>query len=131
MAAADVLNRARGFGMIDNEGDTARLAGLFSARSELRWDGARQAGDPAAIWAARAASRLGVTRLSIEAVEGISARRVRLTGHLSRTVDTRRGTSTGAETAQVEQLWQRDRDGFFRVAQATVGPWEPFSPQRN
>lgn len=131
MAAADVLNRARGFGMTYNAGDTARLAGLFSARSELHWDGARQAGDPAALWAARAAPRLGVTRLSIEAVEGINARRVRLTGRLTRAVDTRRGTATGAETAQVEQLWRRDQDGLFRVARATVGSWEPFPPPRH
>jgi hypothetical protein len=126
MAAADVLNRARGFGMTHNAGDTARLAGLFSARSELHWDGARQAGDPAVVWAARAAPSLGVTGFSVEAVEGINGRRVRLTGRLSRTVDTSRGASTGAETAQVEQLWRRDRDGLFRVVRATVGPWEPF-----
>jgi hypothetical protein len=131
MAAADVLNRARGFSMISNEGDTARLAGLFSARSELHWDGARQAGDPAAVWAARAAPSLGVTRLSIEAVEGMSAGRMRLTGHLTRPVDTSSGTTTGPETAQVEQLWQRDRDGFFRIMRATVGPWEPFAPPRS
>lgn len=131
MAAADVLNRARGFGMIHNAGDTARLAGLFSARSELHWDGAIQAGDPAAAWAARAAPSFGVTRLSIETVEGLSARRVRLTGRLTRPVDTRLGTATGPETAQVEQLWRRDRDGRFRIMRATVGPWEPFAPPRS
>ncbi|HYI47614.1 MAG TPA: hypothetical protein VEX35_04035 [Allosphingosinicella sp.] len=131
MAAAEVLSRAQGFGMTGNAGDTARLAGLFSARSELHWDGTLQAGDPAVLWAARAAPSLGVTRLLIEAVEGISARRVRLTGRLTRPVDTRRGTATGPETAQVEQLWRRDRDGLFRVARATVGAWEPFAPPIN
>ena len=114
-----------------NAGDTTRLAGLFSARSELRWDGARRAGDPAALWAARVAPSLGVTRLSIEAVEGIGPRRARLTGHLTRTVDTPRGTATGIETAQVEQLWRRDRDGQFRVTRATVGSWQPFPPPRH
>jgi hypothetical protein len=131
MAAADVLSRARGFSVTANAEDTMRLAGLFSTRSELRWDGAPQAGDPATIWAARAAPSIGVTRFRIEAVEGLSSRRVRLTGHLTRPVDTRLGTATGPETARVEQLWQRNRDGFFRVARATVGPWEPFSQRRS
>jgi hypothetical protein len=130
MAAAEVLNDAEAFRAISGSWDAARLARIFSERSRIDWNGERnEGGGAAAFWAAHATPAISVTNISYESIEGESADRVRLTGTLSRFVETRRAGVTAIETARVEQIWVRYL-GAFRVESATVGPWEPYPPRR-
>jgi hypothetical protein len=124
LSAAEVLNRAEAFRMTYNASDTTRLAGLFTTQPEISWNGERTMREPAAFWAARAAPVRGVTTFIVQSVDATSANAVRLTGTLSRAIDTPRGRATGMETARVEQTWRRE-EGAFRVARAVVGPWQP------
>ena len=130
LAAAEVLNLADGFRFVDGPGEAHRIAGRFADEAAIDWNGERYRGPghrADEFWM----ERLGEdgAYLFVERVDGETADRVRLTGALSRSVDTPAGRSAGYETARVEQVWVRDFNGDMRVESATVGPWEPRRPR--
>ena len=126
LAAAEVLNRAGAFRQLRGPQDAERIAGHFAQETQIDWAGApyRGAGYRAGeFWTARLGPGDGPTNMYFERVEGETGRRVRLSGSLSRSVDTPRGEGTGIETATVEQIWTRDGNGEMQVERATIGPW--------
>lgn len=132
LAAAEVLNLAAAFRRIGGPEDAHRIANRFAHETVIDWNGERYRGSgyrAREFWAARLDQDTGWTNLLIERVEGENADRVRLTGTLSRSVDTPQGRSAGTETARVEQIWVRDHNGDMVVESATVGPWELYRPR--
>ncbi len=132
MAAAEVMNAAEGFRAISSSWDAAGLASVLDERSRIDWNGVRNppASNAPLFWVERAMPTTGVTGLDFETIEGESPGRVRLTGSLGRSIERSRGVDAAVETARVEQVWVRDRNGAFRVESATVGPWQPYQPRR-
>jgi len=127
LAAAEVLNRAHPFRQLGGAGDAQRIAGRFAHETRIDWAGTPYRGPghrAGEFWAGRLVRADGApTNMYFERLEGESGSRVRLTGLLSRSVDTPRGVATGHETATIEQIWVRDVNGEMQVEQATIGPW--------
>jgi hypothetical protein len=130
LAAAEVLNGANSFRRIERTENVWRIAALFDEHSALDWNGEHAAGAAgASFWIAHVIQNGSWASFYSEAVDGLGPDRVRLTGSLGRSTDTPRGTATGSESAHVEQIWVRRRDGRFVIERATVGPWEPYRPR--
>lgn len=125
-AAAQVMNSVDAFRGIGGDGDAAKLVPYFAPGAAIDWAGDRPApAEAARYWARHMGPGDGtVAHLYIDRVEGVAMDRVRLTGKLSRSIDTARGRKTGTEHAVVEQLWELQGDGDFRIARATVGQWQ-------
>lgn len=130
IAAAEALNLAQAFEQIGRPEDAARLAGLFADTVAIDWGGEGWRGrgiEAAPLWVERTRPVRGWTNIYFERAQGLDADRVRLTGLLSRTIDTPAGAATGFESAPVEMIWAR-RDGELKVERAAIGRWERRSP---
>jgi hypothetical protein len=123
MAAAEVMNRADAFRRLRGADDTGYLAGIFAPGSSIDWNGLRYRGaDAAAFWISKSAEG-GNARFYPEAIEGLSDRRVRVTGVVARTVDAP-GQRSIIYRARVEQIWAFGPAREFQIQSATVGPFE-------
>lgn len=128
MAAAEVLNRIDGFRDRRGPDGPGDLAGFFARDATVEWNGARhQGGSAGAFWSARAAEN-GNAHFFPQTVEGLSSRRVRATGIVSRIVDMP-GRPSVIHRARVDQIWVLGPARIFQIERATVGPFEPM-PER-
>jgi hypothetical protein len=122
LAAAQVMNLATAFDRMHHADDTRALNDLFDFGAMIDWNGRRHAladRAPALFWRARIAED-NVNGFQVEAAEGQSPDRVRLTGYLYRDQP---GTSDGTQSrARFEQIWARTLSGI-RVTSITVGAW--------
>lgn len=123
LAAALVMNLAHPFQVLGGSEDPHRLDDLFSSNTVIDWNGQHRPADqrnPALFWRARVAED-DVSGFQVEAAEGQSRDRVRVTGYLFRDQP---GTNDGTEArASFEQIWARNWSGM-QVASVTVGPWQ-------
>jgi hypothetical protein len=122
LAAAEVMNRLDLLDDVGHGPNAALAAKVFSIEAEVDWQGSRSAGpgEAAKIWVDKLAG--GGAHLFYEAIEGLSADRVRFVGALSRHVEVSNGQSV-YQRARVEQIWRRE-GGDFSIERALVGPWE-------
>lgn len=122
LAAARVMNLATAFERMRQSDDPRALDDLFGFGAEIDWNGRRHAATdraPAAFWQVRIAED-NVNGFRVEAAEGLSPARVRLTGYLYRNQP---GTNDGTRShARFEQIWTRTASGI-RVTSVTVGAW--------
>lgn len=122
LAAARVMNLATAFERMHRPDDPRVLNDLFAFGAVTDWNGRRHAPtdrDPAVFWRARIAED-NVNGFRVEAVEGQSPDRVRLTGYLYRNQP---GTNDGTQSrARFEQIWARTISGM-QVTSITVGAW--------
>lgn len=128
LAAAEVMNLASAFERMGRFEETHSLDHLFAWDATIDWNGQRHARndrETAAFWRARIAEHR-VTGFHVEAAEGQSRNRVRLTGYLFRN---RPGTNDGTQSrARFEQIWASTLSGI-QVSSITVAPWQVYRPR--
>jgi hypothetical protein len=125
LAAAEVLNRMDAFRRASGPEAGHWLDGIFAQDAAIDWAGARSpAGGRAArdFWLTQAADG-GRSNFYYDAVEGLAADRVRVTGKLVRATEA--GGISSYHEAAVEQIWVFGAMREFQIARATVGPWTP------
>lgn len=98
---------------------------LFEPGARIDFAGKTLRGQsPASLWVATTKpQRNSNTMMFIGSVEGQTPALVRVSSSITRTIDTPRGAATGVETADVDHVWIRGRDGIFRLRSVLIGPW--------